>query len=301
MRKGGKLTPHQLGDRELRSLFELVNGDGSGCITIDELTSFVWSPEAVSANLWPQGIDCLAADDDEAVQDAMYDEFEATLGLPATSPGRAGRRGKCGKGGSFKRLDSALERVPSPECRYQSQPPLAYGGSLPTGAATGWGGEELAGWGEDEALTVRTERDPTNSLRVRSLLSPPRLRAGQEPIDPSYRTASRSSMMHLISPPRGNRPGYIGGDVRQPKATTSRAALSRLSSPQRHKLRERDLDWQRRQVRIVYPAPSPSLVPLNAMPWRRRAVHLHCLRVYRRLRLRKVGPRGWTAGGRRGG
>lgn len=48
VRKGGKLTPNQMSEVELRGLFAIIDGDQSGSITIDELTAFVWGPAAVS-------------------------------------------------------------------------------------------------------------------------------------------------------------------------------------------------------------------------------------------------------------
>jgi Ca2+-binding EF-hand superfamily protein len=42
VRKGGQVTPAQLSEQELRTLFEKVDTDNSGCIHLDELTAMVW-------------------------------------------------------------------------------------------------------------------------------------------------------------------------------------------------------------------------------------------------------------------
>ena len=49
IRKGGKMTKNTISDQELRKLFDAIDGDGSGDISIRELAQFVWgegSPEA---------------------------------------------------------------------------------------------------------------------------------------------------------------------------------------------------------------------------------------------------------------
>ena len=53
VRKGGKLGPRTISDAELQSLFDAVDADGSGDVTIDELTAFVW-PDAPAPKVSPK-------------------------------------------------------------------------------------------------------------------------------------------------------------------------------------------------------------------------------------------------------
>ena len=50
VRKGGKMTGAMISDSELRTLFDATDEDGSGDVSIEELTSFVWGePEKAAA------------------------------------------------------------------------------------------------------------------------------------------------------------------------------------------------------------------------------------------------------------
>ena len=47
-RKGGKISPSAMTDAELRQLFNAVDTDGSGDVSIDELIAFVWGSSSVT-------------------------------------------------------------------------------------------------------------------------------------------------------------------------------------------------------------------------------------------------------------
>ena len=48
IRKGGKMTPQMVSEKELRALFRSVDADGSGDVSIDELILFVWGEDGVA-------------------------------------------------------------------------------------------------------------------------------------------------------------------------------------------------------------------------------------------------------------
>ena len=54
IRKGGKMTPQMVSEKELRALFRSVDADGSGDVSIDELILFVWGEEDGVANPTPR-------------------------------------------------------------------------------------------------------------------------------------------------------------------------------------------------------------------------------------------------------
>ena len=57
IRKGGKMTPKMISEGELRELFDAIDEDGSGDMSIRELAVYVWgadSPEARNAKTPPK-------------------------------------------------------------------------------------------------------------------------------------------------------------------------------------------------------------------------------------------------------
>ena len=54
IRKGGKLTPQMISQRKLRTLFDAIDDDSSGDVSIQELTAFVWSDDKPAAPAGPK-------------------------------------------------------------------------------------------------------------------------------------------------------------------------------------------------------------------------------------------------------
>ena len=222
VRKGGKITDNMLSEKELEQLFDTVDTDYSGSISIDELTNFVWG---VGAPQSPAAGSPAAGGAAQPQMEDLYEQFAT----------------------SAPRLDESGDSPPPPR-------------ALPGGIGA-WGDESSPSpTGRDSELVFdrlaahrsgnRHGAGAEDTRRVRGLVSPPRQRPGVgSPLGPQGEYAR---VRGLVSPPR-QRPKkpaereYLDHTGRVPTAkTVKQSSLRRLASPPR---RGRELEEHRRSKR----------------------------------------------------
>ena len=230
VRKGGKVTEQMLSERDLEQLFDTVDTDYNGTISIDELTTFVWGAPGgpAAARATSGGSVAAAAGRVPDAMEALYEQF--AMSAPAVDTGPGG--GSPGAGGDVS---------PRSETRSETGP---WGDGDRDLSVVGGGGSPggLAGKGGPEVFSRLSSPGRQRggyeggSTRVRSLVSPPR---GGRFATPRTGAEQSQRIRGLVSPPRSR--GYLGTSGKVPAAkTVSHSSLRRLASPTRRQREQQE-------------------------------------------------------------
>jgi len=233
IRKGGKVTKQWMSDTELGKLFNLIDADRDGTISIEQLTRFIWGGASAQRKGLRAATRSTSPGNDMEV---LYDQFEQTLSVDDDHPSLLA---------SDRSPKSALVAASSPQRLWRP------GAAAEAETMSGWGSGDQSADEEqimaafEEGLALNSaKRSPRirptparrhgsqsrrassrQSLRIRSLVSPPRRRR-----EAAYYEGAAHA---LVSPPRV-RPYF---DSALPYFSTpvaklaSQAAIDRLSSP----------------------------------------------------------------------